>query len=70
MGRKHVGVNGTFSAITTSPKLWSFRHKRYLSAEEPFNSIQSKPGVGCVGLDIEVTMAFDGRELKLTLVVM
>ena len=34
MGRKHTGTNGVFSAITTTAKLWSFHHKRYLSAQE------------------------------------
>ena len=34
VGRKHTGSNGTFSAITTTAKLWSFRQKRFLCAEE------------------------------------
>ena len=31
VGRKHVGVDGHFSAITTCVKLWSFKQKRWLS---------------------------------------
>ena len=34
VGRKHVGVDGHFSAITTCVKLWSFKQKRWLSGEE------------------------------------